>query len=116
MTWLRTGVLLAAGLAAGTAVAAMLRHRDDDETPSWLVVTVNAEPSRVAGDPRLTEVLANLGAGVETRIVPAPGGRGTEVGVRPAPTGAPARLTGTNPRQDVRRALRDVKSLIEGRP
>jgi hypothetical protein len=52
-------------------------------------------------------------------VAPAPGGRGTELGLRPVTPpqaglpGLVARLRGSDPRQELRSALRDAKSLIE---
>lgn len=80
-------------------------------------VTVNAEPDAVIGDHRLAKVFVDFGEDLETRIEAAPGGRGTEIAarLRQPPGGVTARITGDDPRQDVRRALREVKSLLETR-
>lgn len=110
----RTGVLIAAGVFAGRAAARKVaRRRAGDEGPRWLAVTVNAPPDQVEDDPRVGETLDGLD--VETRLTRAPGGRGTEIAarLRHAPTGLLPRLRGTDPRQAVRRALRDLKSTIE---
>jgi hypothetical protein len=113
MRWLGVGAAL--GLAAAASRALVRRNTAEDGPSRWLAVTVYAEPDSVAGDPRLTEAFAGLGDDVETRIAAAPGERGTEVAarVRRAPAGVTARVAGNDPRQDVRRALRDVKSLLE---
>jgi hypothetical protein len=107
-------------VAAGATAARAVTHRDrrhTDDRPRWLSVTVNADPDQVRDDPRVGEAFARLGEDAETRVVPAPGGKGTELGVRlPGAPAGPAllsRVAGTDPRQDARRALRDVKSLIE---
>jgi len=78
----------------------------------WLTVTVNAPPDKVEAP--LAAAVAELD--VEIRLAEVPGGRGTEAGARlrdgsagPAPV---RRLAGEDPRQDVRRALRDMKSLV----
>jgi uncharacterized membrane protein len=87
------------------------------EASRWLAVTINRSPDEVAPDGRLPEPLARLD--VEVRMNRAPGDRGTEVYARPrehVPTGAAAvlaRLRGEDPRQDVREALREAKSIIE---
>lgn len=110
----RTGVLLAAGVFAGRAVARKVAARQaGDEGSRWLAVTVNVPLERVEEDQRVGEALAGLDA--ETRLTPAPGGRGTEIAVRlrHAPDGVLPRVTGTDPRQAVRRTLRDLKSTIE---
>jgi hypothetical protein len=128
MSVLRTGALVAAGVAAGRAVARKLgaqrqggerrqpvEQPEDDgaqrptEEPRWLVVTVNAPHDQVAA------ALPDLGPGVETRLTPAPGDRGTELAARipHVDGGVGSRLRGEDPHQDLRRTLRDVKSRIE---
>lgn len=60
--------------------------------------------------------LAKLADHVEIRTSPAPGGKGTELAARlreSTAAGTLKRLTGDDPRQRVRRALREAKSLIE---
>lgn len=113
MGLMRTGAVIVAGAMIGRAVARRAaRHEDGSgERSRWLAVTVNASPEEV--DERLADAVAELD--VETRVTPAPGGRGTEVAarLRDAPNGTVRRLAGKDPRQDVRRALRDVKSLLE---
>ncbi|GGK87390.1 hypothetical protein Sme01_48730 [Sphaerisporangium melleum] len=85
----------------------------------WLVVTVNRRPDEVVPGGRLPEPLARLGDAVEVRVREAPGGRGTELAARPlapVPTGVTevlARLGGEDPRQAVRRALRESRCLVE---
>lgn len=93
-------------------------HPHQDGT-RWQPVTVLGDPDDVAPGGRLPAPLARLGTRVETRVRPAPGGRGTEIAARlrgPAPTGvlgAAARLRGTDPRQRLRSALREAKQLVE---
>ncbi|MCC3763369.1 hypothetical protein K3N28_09820 [Glycomyces sp. TRM65418] len=83
----------------------------------WLTVTVNAPPDDVAGDERVRRAL-DL-PGLRVRITPALGGRGTELAALPPDeatagrTGPASRIAGEDPRQSVRRALRDAKSLVE---
>lgn len=136
---IKTGADKAAGLAsnlasgaAGAAGAAWdtARHRmvGDDQAAAarWLVVTIACPPERLTRPAGLPEPIERLQreAEVEVRVQPAPGDRGTELGVRlsrpradGAPTGIPsgiaARLSGNDPRQRLRTALRDAKSLIE---
>ena len=63
--------------------------------------------------------LANLGDGIEVRVQPAPGDRGTEIHARvrgSVPSGASgvrARISGEDPRQALRRALRETQWLLE---
>jgi hypothetical protein len=86
----------------------------DDEHA--LAVTVNCSPERLQP---LPDPLAALEDKAEVTVTEAPGGRGTEIHVRlvqPPPSGiagAIARVAGTDPRQDVRLALRQTRSLIE---
>jgi len=113
MGLMRTGAVIVAGAMIGQAVARRVaQHKDGSgERSRWLTVTVNAPPEKV--DERLADAVADLD--VETRVTPAPGDRGTEVAarLRDAPTGVVRRLAGEDPRQDVRQALRDMKSLVE---
>ena len=70
-------------------------------------------------DGRVPDPLAELGDLVEVEVRPAPGGRGSELRARlrgSEPSGAAsaaARLSGDDPRQQVRIALREAKQLIE---
>ncbi|MEV7040701.1 hypothetical protein [Amycolatopsis sp. NPDC051061] len=110
------GALAVAGIAVSTAAA---RRKSADQPNRWLGVTVNLPPDQVESDPRLRDAFAALAEEAETRVRPAPGGRGTELAARPlepAPTGlsgAAKRLAGRDPRQPVRSALRDIKSVLE---
>lgn len=115
-----------AGLAAGVGVALVALRRSGTPDPRaherWLVVTVNLPPQEVAPDGRLPEALRALGDDVEVQVRPAPGDKGTELAARPRPaaSGGPrgghgplARLRGADPRQPVRAALREAKSVLE---
>ena len=68
---------------------------------------------------RVPGPLAELSDLVEVEVRAAPGGKGSELRARlhsPEPTGvasAAARLSGNDPRQRVRAALREAKQLIE---
>src|SRR5918997_1175237 len=59
------------------------------------------------------------GDAVEGRVRPAPGGRGTELAARlrqgapSGPAGALARVSGSDPRQELRAALRQSRQLLE---
>lgn len=89
------------------------------EGTRWQGVTVVGDPDDVAPGGRLPEPLSALSDRVETRVRPAPGGKGTEITARlrtPVPTGlagALARAAKKDPRQDLRSALRRSKQLIE---
>ena len=109
------GVLLARRLqsrsqAYGSSAGAEPRSR-------WRAVTINATPAEVMPDGRIPEPLARLGDSVEVEVSAAPGGKGTELRARlrspkPAESGV-GRLSGQDPRQQVRSALREAKQLIE---
>jgi hypothetical protein len=89
-----------------------------DRTDLWHTVTVNRQPEEIPED-RLPEPLAGLGDRVEVRTRPAPKDFGTELSARwrrPVPTGlrgAWARVSGEDPREEVRYALRAAKSILE---
>lgn len=114
-----------AGLAVGAAVlrrATAARPAEEAAGAAagnrWLTVTINRAPQDVPAD-ELPTPLREYGDRLETRIRPAPGDRGTELAVRlkeaqpDAAHSVPARLAGVDPRQDLRRALREAKSLLE---
>ncbi|SDQ06966.1 hypothetical protein [Quadrisphaera sp. DSM 44207] len=125
MSRVGTATVIAVGAGGVVAVRAARRAAAADGGAGraggtrWQAVTVYADPDEVAPGGRLPEPLAALGERVETRISPAPGGRGTEVAARlrrPAPTGlagALARVLDEDPRQDLRSALRRAKQLVE---
>jgi uncharacterized membrane protein len=97
---------------AGTAKTTEPRSR-------WRAVTINRGPEDVMPEGRVPGPLAELGDLVEVQVRPAPGGKGSELSARlrsPEPQGvaaAAARLSGDDPRQQVRAALREAKQLIE---
>jgi hypothetical protein len=105
------GALAVAGIAVSTAAA----RRRTAPPNRWLGVTVNLPPEQVENDPRLKEAFGALDGDAETRLRPAPGGRGTELAAKPRrpAANAAARLAGRDPRQPVRSALRDIKSVLE---
>jgi hypothetical protein len=110
----------AAGLTAGAVVVRRSKERPDDPAAvdRWLTVTINRAPGDIQPE-KLPSPLREYGDRIETRIIPAPGDRGTELAVRlkdPQPDAArslPARLAGRDQRQDLRRALREAKALLE---
>ncbi|MFK4066667.1 hypothetical protein [Streptomyces sp. NPDC029674] len=116
-TWLWTA---AAGIATGAAVARRLKPRtqEPDAADRWLTVTVNREPADVQPD-KLPSPLQEYGERIDVRVRPAPGDRGTELAVRlkeaqpDISRSVPARLAGADPRQELRRALREAKALLE---
>lgn len=127
---LASGLLVAAGASAGAAGALagarLLRSRalrgvPGDAVPRnrWLAVTVNIPPELFPSASDLPEPIARLTDQAEVGIHPAPGGRGTELAMRllkPPPaakSGLIGRARGDDPRQEIRAALRDAKSMIE---
>ncbi|TDC09504.1 hypothetical protein E1265_32215 [Streptomyces sp. 8K308] len=111
----------AAGLAAGTVVVArrvQARPTAPADSDRWLTVTINCGREELSPE-KLPPPLREYGERIETRIRPAPGDRGTELAVRlkgpqsQSTRSMTARLAGDDPRQDLRRALRAVKSLLE---
>ncbi|MFJ5999011.1 hypothetical protein [Streptomyces sp. NPDC092370] len=121
MTHRKTLWTAAAGLTAGAVIAwqrSAARGHGPVTDERWLTVTVNIAPGEIQPG-KLPSPLQEYGDRIETRITPAPGDRGTELAVRlkepqPAIThSVPARLAGQDPRQDLRRALRDAKALLE---
>ncbi len=115
-------VLGASTIGAVVAVAArawsVTRRKGVTGSTRQLVVTVN-RPIGTLQERALPEQLLALGDDVELELRPAPGDKGTEIAAR-IPTGQPtgvkavvARLRGDERRQQVRRALREGKSVIE---
>ncbi|MFD5161631.1 hypothetical protein ACFWMJ_26720 [Streptomyces hawaiiensis] len=111
----------AAGLTAG-AVVVMRRQKTRTHDPAaedrWLAVTINRAPGDIQPE-KPPSPLREYGDRIETRITPAPGDRGTELAVRlketqpDAARSLPARLAGQDERQELRRALRETKALLE---
>jgi hypothetical protein len=83
--------------------------KDDAETAArrWRVVTILCSPDRVAEAGRPPAALAALGERVLWRVRPAPAGKGTELAAR-----FRDRPGGTD-LEELRRALREAKQLIE---
>jgi hypothetical protein len=85
----------------------------------WHAVTVNRTPEEVSSEKPLPGPLTELGDKIEVQIRPAPGDKGTEIAARvrgsvpSGPMGAYARLSNNDPRQALRKALRETKSLLE---
>ncbi|MDN3296361.1 hypothetical protein QWM81_20295 [Streptomyces ficellus] len=119
----RQVLLASAVLGAGAAVARKRLPRSTAEpretAARWLTVTINRAPTDVMPGDTLPPPLDGLADRLEARVRPAPGDRGTELAVRlkdapqAAATSLPARLAGQDPRQEVRAALREAKSLLE---
>ena len=111
-----------AGGAVVRQVRSALEHGSGAGAPGapasgWLVVSIYREPAEIDAT-SLPAPLAAYGDRIETRIRPAPGGKGTELAVRltqrsSGTASGPARLTGGDPQGDLRSALRKAKQLIE---
>jgi hypothetical protein len=122
---LRAAAVLAAGGAAVVLIRRQRRRQsagageDADPRSRWRAVTINRSPEEVMPDQQRPRPVDELGDLVEVEVRVAPGGRGSELRARlrsPEPTGAvsaAARLSGEDPRQRVRAALREAKQLIE---
>lgn len=85
----------------------------------WLTVTINRPVSDVGPEGKLPPPLDDFAERIDVRVRPAPGDRGTELAARfkepvtAVSASVPARLAGQDPRQELRRALRDAKALLE---
>ncbi len=125
--------------SSGTSTAEALRHRlsrhpgaaeelepeQPDPAPDpfrWQTVTILAQPHQLAPDGRLPAPLAELADLIETRLEPAPGGRGTQLSARtrldPVARGSVAvkgssGWKGTDPAREIRSALQRARQLIE---
>ena len=123
-------VVTAAVVAAGGAGGLLARRRPRqgrsraygsaagvEPHSRWWAVTINASPDEVMPEGRVPEPLARLGDLVQVEVSAAPGDKGAELRARlrpPTPAGSVvARLSGQDPRQQVRSALREAKQLIE---
>ncbi len=132
MTTRQTVTITAAAAAASAATGLLVRRRqqESDEAADtataestrpgrWLSVTILKTPEEVLLDGRPPGPLADLGDLVEVSVKLAPGDRGAELSARlrdgqPSGPGALGeRLSGDDPRQAVRTALRQSKQLLE---
>jgi hypothetical protein len=110
---------IAAVTIVGAVVVSRRRSQQEPGLGRWRVVTVYRPQDEIAPAGQFPQPLAELGELVEIRMTDAPGGKGTELAARPRPgesAGALAalgRATGNDPRQAVRRALRESKQLLE---
>jgi hypothetical protein len=101
------GAVAVAALATAQKVAKKIFAGDEGPSRSegkdrWHAATVNLPPERVSDDGAAPPPLRDM-SGIEVRMQQAPDGKGTEIYVRS--TGADV--------GDVRRALREAKSLLE---
>lgn len=92
---------------------------DSEPRNRALVVTVNCPPEKFPATDQLPEPVRKLADRAEILVNPAPDGQRTELGLRlrqlppTTETSLAARLSGDDPRRELRAALRDAKSLIE---
>ncbi|MDV6980021.1 hypothetical protein [Mycobacterium intracellulare] len=122
------GKVAQAGLDAAGQLVRQLQRRlggeatgagDGEPRSRWRSVTINKGAEEVMPDGRVPGPLAALGDRVEVQVHKAAGGKGTELAARlrqPEPSGigsVVARVSGDDPRQQVRAALRQAKQLIE---
>ncbi len=102
------GFVVAASTAAGVATVNRLlagRREKQRQSGRQHVLTVFRPMEEITAAGGLPEPLARLGDTVAVDLRPAPGGRGTEIAVRP--------LTGDADAGAIRRALRQSRSLLE---
>jgi hypothetical protein len=98
------------GLLAAKRVVGAVRGKvsgvgPEDDRPRWHAVTVYLDQDRVAPGGQLPGPLAELGNAVDVRLRDAPGGKGTEIHVRP--------LGEDGRGGEIRSALRRAKRLLE---
>jgi hypothetical protein len=105
------GGAVAAAVVGKRALDARTKQAPHSDGSRWNFVTVDLSPEEIASDRRYPQPLADLGDLVEIRVIPAPGSWGTELGARPKP--GVAGISAGDLRQDVRRALRQSKTLLE---
>ena len=81
----------------------------------WQAVTILATPEEIARDGRLPAPLADLAEVIDTRLEPAPGGRGTQLSARTTigPKPDPTLWKGADPSRQIRSALQHAKQLVE---
>lgn len=115
--------------SSGTSTARVLRHRlsKQPRTPEWVEEEALSDPLRwqtvtilgtsevIAPEGRLPEPLAELAELIETRLEPAPGGRGTQLSARtkPGPKSDSTVWKGEDPSRQIRGALLRAKQLVE---
>jgi hypothetical protein len=81
----------------------------------WHTVTIMGAPEVIAAEGRLPQPLAELAELIETRLKPAPGGRGTQLSARPRPGPKPDPTVwkGEDLSRQIRNALLRAKQLVE---
>jgi hypothetical protein len=114
--------------SAGAFAVAIVAHRlvisrvpsvRELDGPRWRTVTILRTKDQIAPSGLLPQPILMLGDLVDVKMSTAPGDRGVELSVRlrnTEPRGLGSLVTrarGTDPRQTVRRALRETKQLLE---
>ncbi|MCG7597409.1 hypothetical protein [Mycobacterium sp. PSTR-4-N] len=117
-----------AGLNVAGQLARQLQRRlagetsqaaDPEPRSRWRSVTINRPAEDLMPGGRVPEPLAALGDRIEVHVRTAPGGKGTELAARlrqaepSGPGSVASRVSGDDPRQQLRSALRQAKQLIE---
>jgi hypothetical protein len=105
------GGAVAAVVVGKRVVDARTRQASHSDRSRWNSVTVDLSPDEIAPGGVYPQPLVDLGDVVDIRMIPAPGSWGTELGARPKPE-VPG-ISAGDLRQDVRRALRQSKTLLE---
>lgn len=105
------GAVAAAAVVGKRAVDAQTKRTSHSDKPRWNSVTVDLSPEEIAPGGSYPQPLADLGDTVEMRMIPGSGTWGTELGARPK-AGA-SRTSAGKLKQDLRRALRQSKTLLE---
>jgi hypothetical protein len=114
-----TAGAFAVGITARHFVVSRQPSTLELEGPRWRKVTIFHSRDVIAPDGVMPQPLLRLGQLVDVKMEPAPGDRGTELSARlraAEPTGVTGllqRVRGIDPRQAVRRALRESKQLLE---
>jgi hypothetical protein len=111
-TMTKAATVLAGAAAVGAVVSQRWRRASvaRAEAARWHVLTVNRAQSDLTGRKR-PEPVARLGDEIEIVYRTAPGGRGTEVAVRPS--GAALSRSDGHRVPEIRSALREAKQLWE---
>lgn len=107
---LAIGGTAAIGAAARTGTGSPAGPRPD----RWHAVTVNRAPQEIGSPGDWPAPIAELGDVVEVRVLPAPGDRGTELGVRARDGHRPGQSDDAGDLEErIRVALRHSRMLLE---
>lgn len=112
-------VVLGAGALAAKKMYLRYQGHIADRAGRWHVVTVNLPGDTVSAGASLPAPLANLDSAIEVEVRPAAGEKGSEIAARLNPEQLAdgsryhGMLSNSRALQDLRRALRQSKSLLE---